>query len=144
MPGSEAAKRIAQEAAEALGSAALKSSCTFFGGTAKGATSFQISEFYMLILGFIPRNIFEPFISGNTQQIIILAIAGGIILLYLGDRASHLLTFSEQATVAFQTIMVFASALIPVMVFLSIVDVILEGGSSEIAKIYKILIKMII
>ena len=110
----------------------------FFGGTTKGAASFQVSEFYMLILGFIPRNIFEPFISGNTQQIIILAIAGGIILLYLGDRASHLLTFSEQATVAFQTIMVFASALIPVMVFLSIVEVILEGGSSEIAKIYKV------
>ena len=103
-----------------------------------GSTSFQLTEFYKLLLGIVPKNMVEPFISGNTQQIIFLAMLGGVVLLLLGDRVTSVTTFASQFNIAVQYIMTLANTLVPFMVFLSIFNIVLSGQLSLVAKAYKL------
>ena len=41
---------------------------------------------FTMLLGIIPENLFSPFVDGNTLQIIALAVATGIAMLFLGQE----------------------------------------------------------
>ena len=110
----------------------------FFRGSAGNGTAFSFSEFFQMLLGIVPNNMITPFTTGNTQQIIFLAIVGGIVLLILGSRASAVTNLVDHTTTFIQTIMTMANALIPFMVFLSVFKVVLSGQLSAISKSYKI------
>ncbi len=62
-------------------------------GTGSGG---QLSSIAELLLGIFPSTIVEPFATGNTLQIIFLAIVIGIALLYLGRQTSSVARAIEQ------------------------------------------------
>ena len=112
----------------------------FFRSGSQSVTSFRVSEFYELLLGIVPNNSLSPIISGNTQQIIFLAIVGGVVLLLLGERASAVSSFVNHMNVVVQTIMSLTNKLIPFMVFLSILKIALNGQLSILSQAYKLIL----
>ena len=54
-----------------------------------GAGGFEIARLSELIFGILPKNLIDPFLSGNTIQIMVIAIFVGAALLALGDRTQH-------------------------------------------------------
>ena len=109
-----------------------------FTGSAGSGTAFSLSEFYQMLLGIVPNNMLTPFTTGNTQQIIFLAIVSGIVLLLLGNRVSTVTNLVDHMTTLIQAIMTIANALIPLMVFLSVFKLALSDQLSAISQSYKI------
>ena len=112
----------------------------FFRSASQSVASFRVEEFYELLLGIVPNNMLSPFLSGNTQQIIFLAIVGGVVLLLLGERASAVSTFVNHMNVTVQTLMSLTNRLIPFMVFLSILKIALNGQLSILSQAYKLIL----
>lgn len=100
----------------------------------------QFSSLVEMILGVFPPNIFEPFISGNTLQIIFLAIVIGIALLYLGRQTSSIATAIEQVNVLVQFLMGIISRLVPYVIFLVIINIMWSGEAAVIAGIWKLML----
>jgi hypothetical protein len=99
----------------------------------------QLSTITELILGIFPSNIIEPFTSGNTLQIIFLAIVIGIALLYLGRQTSSLAKAIEQINVLVQFLMELISRLVPYVIFLVVVNLIWSGNFTTISRMWKLI-----
>ncbi len=104
----------------------------------------DIYTFYQMILDIIPNNIISPFSSGNTLQIIYLAICFGLAVLILGKKALLVTQFTAQANYIIQLIMDFISGLVNVFVFMSIFNMIVGDSFKNLRGIYKFLPVMLI
>ncbi len=91
------------------------------GGTESGGQFASIAE---LILGIFPSTIVEPFSTGNTLQIIFMAIILGIALLYLGRQTSSVAKAIEEVNLLVRFLMEVISKLVPYVIFLVIVNMI--------------------
>lgn len=80
-----------------------------------------------MIYGIIPGNFFTPFTEGNALQIIFLAVLVGVAMLLLSTRVSFVSTLVEQLTAIVQTIMGGLAALLPVLVFVMLLNMIIGG-----------------
>ena len=100
----------------------------------------QLSTIAELILGIFPSNIIEPFTSGNTLQIIFLAIVIGIALLYLGRQTSSLAKAIEQINVMVQFMMEIISRLVPYVIFLVVVSLIWSGDFAMLGTMWKLIL----
>lgn len=89
-----------------------------------------------LILGIFPANIIEPFYTGNTLQIIFLAIVIGIALLYLGKKTSLVADAIEQVNYLVQFLMGLISRLVPFVIFLVVVNLIWSRNVKNIGNIW--------
>lgn len=98
------------------------------------------SDICKMILDIIPGDVVTPFQSGNTLQVIFLAICVGIGLLVLGDRVSETQKVVGQFNEVVQLLMETVSKLIPVFVFLSVYNLIQADFSSSISGVFKTLI----
>lgn len=109
----------------------------FCSSAAQGHTAFRISDFYQMILGIFPGNMLEPFVSGNSQQLIFLAVIGGITLLTLGERVSSVTTLVGHLNCFLQQVMTMANTLIPFMAFFCMLQLIMAGQFRELVVVYK-------
>ncbi len=64
------------------------------GSEAGEAVSYNFLE---NLISWVPTNIFEALTTGNTLQIIVFSILLGIVLLFIGDSAEHLIRVVHQA-----------------------------------------------
>ncbi len=108
--------------------------------TAGSGQGGQLSSIAELILGIFPANIVEPFTSGNTLQIIFLAIVIGIALLYLGRQASSIARAIEQINLVVQFLMEVISKLVPYVIFLVVVNIIWSGDVAMLGSMWKLII----
>ena len=69
----------------------------------------KIGSIVELLLSVFPSTIIEPFATGNTLQIIFLAVVLGISLLYLGNKAISVARAIEQINMIVQYLMVIIS-----------------------------------
>ena len=99
----------------------------------------QIGSIVELILGVFPSTIIEPFATGNTLQIIVLAVVIGISLLYLGNKATSVARAIEQVNLIVQYLMVIISKLVPYMIFLIIINIIWSGNINIMISSWKLL-----
>ena len=100
----------------------------------------QLSAIAGLILGIFPSTIVEPFATGNTLQIIFLAIVIGIALLFLGRKTSAVARAVEQVNYVVQFLMEFISRLVPFVIFLVIVNLIWSGDLAILSSIWQLLL----
>ena len=100
-----------------------------------GATSF--SQVLDLVYDIIPSNLFEPFITGNTLQMIFVAIMVGLSMLVLSTRVSRIFELVEQLSALVQNIMSTLSAMLPVLIFLIFTGMISSGNFSTILGSWK-------
>lgn len=99
----------------------------------------QLGAITELILGIFPSTIIEPFATGNTLQIIFLALVIGIALLFLGRKTSSVARAIEQVNYLVQFLMELISRLVPFVIFLVVVNLIWSGELSALGSIWRLL-----
>ena len=91
-----------------------------------------------MLLQILPGNIIEPFSSGNTMQILFLGIVMGIAMILISEKTQTLAIFAEQLNYIVQIVMDFVSQLVPLFVFLSILNIAMDSGLSSLKSVYKL------
>ncbi len=91
-----------------------------------------------MILQIVPGNIVEPFSSGNTLQILFLGIVVGVAMIFISEKTQTVAPFVEQLNYIVQTIMDCISKLVPLFVFGSLINIILNVGLSGLKSAYKL------
>lgn len=99
----------------------------------------QLSSIIRMVLGIFPSNIIEPFLSGNTLQIILLSFVVGIALVYLGQRTQSVARAIEQINNLVQFLMGFIGRLVPYVVFIVVVSLFWSGTLGVLASSWKLL-----
>ena len=100
----------------------------------------QFASISELILGIFPSTIIEPFATGNTLQIIFMAIVIGIAMLYLGKQTSSIARAIEQVNLLVQFLMEIIARLVPYVIFLVIINMIWSGGVSVLMSTWKLIV----
>lgn len=90
-----------------------------------------------MFFDILPSNIVEPFQTGNAMQIIVIAVLLGVSLLAIGERGSRLRTLVNDAAAWLQNTVSAVCALIPVFVFVMLLQQFWAGHSLSLLTIYK-------
>ena len=98
------------------------------------------SGLFGMILGFFPNNVFSPFLTGNTMQIIFIAFAVGVALLFLGKQTEAVARAIEQINDLLQFFMNLISKLVPYFVFLVIVSLFWSGSFGVLTSSWMMLV----
>lgn len=101
-----------------------------------GASDF--SQILDLIYDIIPSNLFEPFVTGNTLQLIFISVIVGLAMLVLASRVNSIFTIVEQLGSIVQTIMSGLSSMLPVLIFVLFARMISNGNFMAILNSWKI------
>ena len=107
-----------------------------FSGSSGGSS--ELSSLFTMLLGIIPRNIFSPFVDGNTLQVIFLAVVIGISLIFLGHRTNAVARAIEQINYIVQFLIEFISRLVPYFIFIVVVRMIWSDMVSDFAELGKL------
>lgn len=97
------------------------------------------------LLGLIPSTVIEPFATGNIIQIIIMANAIGVAILYLGaSRTDLVVGLLEQINTIIQHLMEIIGKFIPYIIALVIVDVLWSDNISAVLSSWKVLLALLV
>ncbi len=110
------------------------------GISGSGSIEGQFASVAELILSIIPSTIIEPFSTGNTLQIIFMAIVIGIALLYLGKRTRAVAKAIEEVNLLVQFLMEIISKLVPYVIFLVIVNMVWSDSIGVLTSSWKLII----
>jgi len=108
--------------------------------TSSKADMTVLKDVYKLILGLIPTNTVQPFVKGDTMQIIIFAILSGYTLLQVGQKAKALAGIINELSDFTMAMVNTVCRLLPLIVFLSAINIVLKGNFLELAKLWKMLL----
>ena len=97
-----------------------------------------------LVYDIIPSNLFEPFITGNSLQLIFIAVMVGLAMLTLSSRVQGIFNFLEQITEIVQTIMSVLSSLLPILIFVLFTDMIANGNMGAAKNSWKLFLVTIL
>lgn len=103
-----------------------------------------IGSLFDLILDIIPPNIVQPFIDGNTLQIIFLAVFVAFGLLYLGNQTEYLAETIGQINVLVNYHMGLISAIVPYVIFLVVVNMIYSNTLATALGMWKFLLVVMV
>lgn len=92
------------------------------------------SAIVQMILDIIPDNFFAPFISGNSLQIIFLAIILGAVILALSTKIKVVGTLVFELQDIFQQLMVWVNGLMPILVCVTVLHIYVSGETDIILK----------
>ena len=109
---------------------------SFTGGGA--STDSSLSAIFSMILGIIPKDIFSPFVSGNTLQIIALAVVVGIAMLFLGQKTDFVAKVVEQINYIVQFLIGAICRLVPAFIFIVLLKLIWSDMISSLSGIGKL------
>ena len=105
---------------------------------AGGGTS-DFSQVFDLIYNIVPSNLFEPFVTGNTLQLIFISIVFGLAMLVLSSRVNSVFKLVEQFSAIVQTIMSGLSSMLPILIFVLFTGMISGGEFSALLDSWKII-----
>ncbi|MCQ2381295.1 MAG: dicarboxylate/amino acid:cation symporter [Acidaminococcaceae bacterium] len=120
-----------------------------------GTIAFRVVEFgggmdfsvlktiFQMLVGIVPGSLLQPFIDGNTLQIIFLALTSGIIILILDQQVKGIIAFVNEFSILFMTAVTYFCKSIPFIVYLSFTNVILSGNLVYVVKVWKPLLVII-
>ena len=91
-----------------------------------------------MILGIVPSSIVDPFSTGNTLQIIFLALAIGLALISLSSKVGAIVGAVEQFNFLVRYLMEAVSKLVPYIVFLLITEMIWTGSFVLVLSMWKL------
>ena len=99
----------------------------------------QIKAILEMILGIFPSTIEEPFATGNSLQIIFLAVVSGIALLYMHKQTREIAIAIGQINALVSFLMSLISRLVPYVIFMVMVSLIWSGDLSVITSAWKLM-----
>ena len=97
----------------------------------------EISMIIKLLFDIIPPNIIEPFMTGNSLQIVVIASLIGIGLIALKERADHIRTLVSEAAVLMQYVVSLVCSFVPVFIFAVILSQVLSGQMRMLLTVFK-------
>lgn len=103
----------------------------------------KFNSLFEMILGVVPSSIVEPFSTGNTLQIIFLAIAVGLALITMRHKVGKLVVAIDQLNITIQYIMEVISKLVPYIVFLLLVKIIWSKSFALVYSMWEFFAAMI-
>ncbi|MBP3854512.1 MAG: cation:dicarboxylase symporter family transporter [Ruminiclostridium sp.] len=101
------------------------------------AGSSQAGALAEMIFGIVPKNLIEPFLSGNAIQIIVIALCIGTMLLIVGERARYVKTFVTEGTEVLQRLTSSVCSLIPIYVFMALAQLIGAKDGTVLLSLWK-------
>jgi Na+/H+-dicarboxylate symporter len=104
----------------------------------KAGGMLDFSELYQMVLGILPSNIIAPFLNGNSLQIVCMAFFVGIAMLFMYEKVSELKKLVEQFNYIVQWLMILISGLVPVFIFISVFNLIVNGQAKTILSASKL------
>lgn len=112
----------------------------FYKVTPGGVSGSDLSKILALIYDIVPTNIFEPFINGNSLQLIFIAVVFGISMLMLSSKISGIFTAIEQLSSLVQTVMSVVLEALPFALFVIFTNMIASGTITEMVGSYKMIL----
>lgn len=97
----------------------------------------QLSGTFGMILDILPPNIVEPFNTGNTLQVIVIAIALGLALLVLGESGNDLKDLAKKAYSVIELLLQWVCRLLPVIVFLILLETMWGSNLTILIQLWK-------
>jgi Na+/H+-dicarboxylate symporter len=92
-----------------------------------------------MLLGIFPSTIVEPFMTGNTLQIIFMGVVIGIALLFM-QRQTHAIALAiGQINALVNFLMTLISRLVPFVIFMVMVSLIWSGDLSVITSVWRLM-----
>jgi len=104
------------------------------GGQGQASAVEEISRMFFDIL---PTNLIDPFRTGNTFHIIVIATFLGCALLAIGERGSRVRGVIGEASVLFQQIVSSVCSLVPLFVFSMLLQLIWSGKVRVLVSVLK-------
>lgn len=118
--------------------------CLFFEVELGAGKISGFSKVLDLIYDIIPSNLFEPFVTGNTLQLIFISIMVGLAMLVLSSRVSVVFELVEQLNAIVQTIMTALSSMIPALIFFLFAGMISNGKFDALLGSWKTIVVIIL
>lgn len=127
-----------------LVAAGLMVSWLFISSGKNSISGSSLMDLYQMILNIIPSDIISPFQTGNALQIIFLACVCGVGTLVLGDSVSGMVKIISQINTMVQLLMTYIGKLIPLFVFICIMNLFLSGNLKNMSGIIKQVIMVVV
>ena len=118
--------------------------CLFYPVKLGGGGASDFSQILDLIYDIIPSNLFEPFVTGNTLQLIFISVIVGLAMLVLSSRVSGVFKLVEQLSSIVQTIMSGLSSLLPILIFVLFTGMISSGNLGAILDSWKMILVIVL
>ena len=106
--------------------------------------SSALAEIVKMIFDILPTNIIDPFRTGNTFHIIVIAVFIGCALLAIGERGSRIRGLVGECAVLFQHIVSAVCALVPLFVFSMLLQLIWSGQAAVLLTVLKPIILIVV
>lgn len=103
----------------------------------------DFSGVLQMILNILPETFISPFVEGNALQVIVIAIVFGLAVLLLDSRAEGLKNVTSQISAVLHIIMEWVVKLIPILVFLLILETVLAGNLRNLIGLWKPLVVLV-
>ena len=118
--------------------------CLFYPVRWGGGGASDFSQILDLIYNIIPSNLFEPFISGNTLQLIFISVIVGLAMLVLATRVTAVFKLVEQLSSIVQTMMSGLSSMLPILIFVLFTGMISNGNFGAILSSWKTVLVIVL
>ena len=108
----------------------------------ESASSF--SQIFNVIYDIIPKNLFEPFVTGNALQLIFISVIVGLAMLVLSSKVSGVFSLVEQLNSIVQTMMSGLCSMLPILIFVIFAGMISSGNLKVILRSWKIIVVIVL
>lgn len=115
-----------------------------FSGGGNGALNSGSEGLIQMVMQILPKNIVSPFLDGNSLQIIVIAIAVGVAMLVLGNQAKEISGVVEQLNQMVQFLMSQIAKLLPIFVFVILLQRIWSGSMKDMLNAWKLFVTVIV
>ncbi|HJJ48436.1 MAG TPA: cation:dicarboxylase symporter family transporter [Methanocorpusculum sp.] len=98
----------------------------------------------VLLFEIVPSNLIVPFTSGNSLQIIFLAVVFGIAMLVLNRKIPVIVQIVDQANSIIQLVMEWITTLLPVIIFISVLNLMLSASRTGVKDIWILVVTILL
>ena len=104
-----------------------------------GGNAPNINQIVELLLSVIPTNFVDAFVKCNVLQVAVMAFFGGICVITIGNRIPTVKTLAAEANTLMFKIMDMVFTIMPVVIFLCIVESLSRSSLSQALTVWKII-----
>lgn len=112
------------------------------GGSGEGPT-LQLKEITGVFFNILPTNPIDPFLKGNSLQIIVIGLFVGVGLLALGERTKTVRDFVQEGASLSQWLTSSVCSMVPVFVFVALLHQIWSGNIRVLLSVWRPLLIII-
>lgn len=118
--------------------------CLFYTVSLGDGGASDFSQIIDLIYDIIPSNLFSPFVTGNSLQLIFIAVIVGLAMLVLASRVNGVFRMVDQLGSIVQTMMSGLTSTLPILIFVLFTGMISSGSFGAILSSWKTIVVIVL